>query len=107
MIRDGAECDWRQSSRSTDSRVEQSEGSTDLALPRQPYGRHSSRSAQTREEHVEPRKVLAGISIIRSVPSLEFAYSHDLIQRIGVFARSRQLDLRCSYLYKWKDTAMD
>jgi hypothetical protein len=59
MSRDGAVCDWRQSSSSTDSRVEQSEGSTDLALPRQPYGRHSSRSGKTREEHVEPRKALA------------------------------------------------
>jgi hypothetical protein len=107
MIRDGAVRDWRLSSSSTDSRVEQSEGSTDLALPRQLYGRHSSRSAQTREEHVEPRKVLAGISTIRAVPSIEFAYSHGSIQRIGVFARSGPLELRFSYLYKWKDTAMD
>jgi len=55
LIRDGAVRDWRQSSGSTDCLVEQSEGSTDLALPRQPYGRHSSRSGKTREEHVAPR----------------------------------------------------
>ena len=77
-----------QSSNSADSRVEQSEGSTDLALPRQLYGRHSSRGGKTREEHVEPRKALVGFWIIRAVPWIEFAYSHGPIQRIGVFARS-------------------
>jgi len=90
MIRDGAVRDWRQSSRSTDSRIEQSEGSTDLALPRQPYGRHFLRSGKTREEHVEPQSFGLNLELFA-----RSQYSHSHIPRIGVFARSRPLDLRC------------